>query len=156
MDYGRWNEWYGLWTEVNKNETWSMKCGLKEIYETWTMKCGLKEMRWNMNNEVKNVIIVVPPFSHQGFNRCHINIIFSTEMNFPIRSRYVFYSMFSPTFRAFVTFMTFLLFQSNLYIVLAHGKGPKIAFIEIFSRQKTLYKDPPHPQLHFTHLTVCR
>ena len=38
MDYGRWNEWYGLWTEVNKNETWSMKCGLKEIYETWTMK----------------------------------------------------------------------------------------------------------------------
>ena len=42
MDYGRWNEWDGLWTEGNKNETWKMKC-------------GLKEMRWNMNNEVNNV-----------------------------------------------------------------------------------------------------
>ena len=41
MDCGRWNEWDGLWTEGNKNETWSMKC-------------GLKEMRWNMNNEVDN------------------------------------------------------------------------------------------------------
>ena len=39
MDCGRWNEWDGLWTEGNKNETWSMKC-------------GLKEMRWNMINEV--------------------------------------------------------------------------------------------------------
>ena len=38
----RWNEWDGLWAEGNKNETWSMKCGLKEI-------------RWNMNNEVDNV-----------------------------------------------------------------------------------------------------
>ena len=42
MDCGRWNEWDGLWAEGNKNETWSMKCGLKEI-------------RWNMNNEVDNV-----------------------------------------------------------------------------------------------------
>ena len=39
MDCGRWNEWDGLWTERNKNEKWSMKC-------------GLKEMRWNMTNEV--------------------------------------------------------------------------------------------------------
>ena len=39
MDCGRWNEWGGLWTEGNKNETWSMKC-------------RLKEMRWNMNNEM--------------------------------------------------------------------------------------------------------
>ena len=39
MDCGRWNECDGLWTERNKNETWSMKC-------------DLKEMRWNMNNEV--------------------------------------------------------------------------------------------------------
>ena len=44
MDCGRWNEWDGLWTEGNKNETWSMKC-------------GLKEMRWNMNNEVDNVTV---------------------------------------------------------------------------------------------------
>ena len=45
-------------------------CGLKKIKlkhdqssvdwrkwdKTWTMKCGLKEIRWNMNNEVDNVI----------------------------------------------------------------------------------------------------
>ena len=42
MDCGRRNEWDGLWPEGNKQETWSMKC-------------GLKEMRWNMNNEVDNV-----------------------------------------------------------------------------------------------------
>ena len=42
MDCDRWNEWDGLWTEGNKNETWSMKC-------------GLKEMRWNMSNEADNV-----------------------------------------------------------------------------------------------------
>ena len=30
------------WTQGNNNETWSMKC-------------GLKEMRWNINNEVSNV-----------------------------------------------------------------------------------------------------
>ena len=39
VDCGGWNEWGGLWTEGNKNET-------------WTMKCWLKEMRWNTNNEV--------------------------------------------------------------------------------------------------------
>ena len=39
MDCGRWNEWDGLWAEENKNETWSMKC-------------GLKEMMWSLNNEV--------------------------------------------------------------------------------------------------------
>ena len=42
MDYGRWNEWDGYWTEGKKNETWSIKC-------------GLKEMRWNMNNEINYV-----------------------------------------------------------------------------------------------------
>ena len=42
-------------------------------------------------------------------------------------------------------FVTFLLFQKKLYVVLARGKGPKIdnfrreiSLIEIFSRQKTL------------------
>ena len=29
MDYGIWNEWDRLWTEGNKNETWSMKLALK-------------------------------------------------------------------------------------------------------------------------------
>ena len=42
MVYGSWNEWDGLWIEEIKNETWSMKC-------------GLKAMRWNMNNEIDNV-----------------------------------------------------------------------------------------------------
>ena len=46
MDYGRWNEWDGLWTEGSKNGTWSMKC-------------GLKEMRWNMSNEVDNVTPII-------------------------------------------------------------------------------------------------
>ena len=41
MDYGRWNEWDGLRTEENKNET-------------WPMKCELNEMRRNMNNEDYN------------------------------------------------------------------------------------------------------
>ena len=39
VDFGRWNEWDGLWTEGNKNGTWSLKC-------------RLKEMEWKMNNEV--------------------------------------------------------------------------------------------------------
>ena len=43
MNHGIWNEWDGLWAEGNKNETLSMKC-------------GLKEMRWNMNSEADNVI----------------------------------------------------------------------------------------------------
>ena len=42
-DYGRWNGWDGLWTERNKNETWSMMC-------------GLKEMIWKMIDEVDNVL----------------------------------------------------------------------------------------------------
>ena len=42
MDYGTWNEWDGLSTQENKNETKSMKC-------------ELKEMRWNMNNEIDKV-----------------------------------------------------------------------------------------------------
>ena len=54
MDYGRWTEWDGLWTEGNKNETWS-SVDWKKWNETWRTKCGLKEMRWNINNEVDNV-----------------------------------------------------------------------------------------------------
>ena len=44
MDHGRWNEQDRLLIEGNKNETWKIKC-------------GLKEMRWNMNNEVDNVTL---------------------------------------------------------------------------------------------------
>ena len=39
--------------------------------------------------------------------------------------RYGFYFMFSLTFKAFVMLLTLLLFQSNLYVFLAHGKGLK-------------------------------
>ena len=42
IDYGRWNEWDGLWAEGNENKTWSLSF-------------GLKEMRWNVNNEVDNI-----------------------------------------------------------------------------------------------------
>ena len=49
----------------------------------------------------------------------------------------------SLKFKAFVMFVTFLLFQSNLYAVLAHGKGPKKSvhgdfFITKKPKQKTL------------------
>ena len=46
MDYGRWNECDGMWTEWNKDETWSMKC-------------GLKEMTQNMNHEINNVTDII-------------------------------------------------------------------------------------------------
>ena len=53
MGCGRWNEWHELWTKVNKNETSSMKS-------------GLKEMRWNMINEVDNVADAMrSPWGHQ-------------------------------------------------------------------------------------------
>ena len=62
------------------------------------------------------------------------NVILSTESNFPIRSRYVLYFMFSVLFKVLVLLVTFLLFQSNFtvesnftvsYVVLALEKGPK-------------------------------
>ena len=46
--------------------------------------------------------------------------------------------------------MAFLLFQSNLYVVLAHGKGPKNRIQDrSFHDKKT-----PDPQLRFARLTV--
>ena len=59
----------------------------------------------------------------------------------------LFYFMFSFKFKAFAMFMTFLLFQSNLNLVLARLKGKK-EFTEIFARQKNL--KPPPPSLPFT------
>ena len=52
IDYGRRNEWDGLWTERNLKNM-NKNCGLRKWDEIWTIKCGLKERRWNMNNEVK-------------------------------------------------------------------------------------------------------
>ena len=37
-----------------KHEQYSMDW--RKWDETWTMKCELKETKWNMNNEVDNVI----------------------------------------------------------------------------------------------------
>ena len=84
-----------------------------------------------------------------GFNQPSqmlYNVIFPTESNSPIRSRYIFYFIFSLTFKAFMMFVTFLLFQSNLYVVLARGKGSKNSIIEIFARQKTLNKKSANSQ----------
>ena len=38
-----------------KHDQWSVDW--RKWDETWTMKCGLKEMRWKMNNEVDNVTL---------------------------------------------------------------------------------------------------
>ena len=61
--------------------------------------------------------------------------------------------MFSLTFKAFVMFLTFLLFQSNLCVVLAREKCPKISvhgYVRFnFSRQQSLKskQETPDPQL---------
>ena len=54
-----------------------------------------------------------------------------------------FYFMISLTFKAFVMFVTFPLFQSNLYKVLAHGKGPKNSIhMDLFKTKKPYTKNP--------------
>ena len=52
MDCRRWNKWDALWIEGNKNETWSMKCGLMEKRwnmnnKKWTEKNEMKHGQWN-------------------------------------------------------------------------------------------------------------
>ena len=87
----------------------------------------------------------------QGFNKHSqmlCNVTLPTESNFAIRSRY-FFILSSLTFKAYAMFVTFLLFQSNLYVVLARGKGPRSCIIDIFARQI-----PPGPQLRFKCLMV--
>ena len=71
------------------------------------------------------------------------NVIFLTESNFPIRSRYAFYFTFSLTFKAFVMFLTFLLFRSNLHVVLANGRGPKNSIHRDLFKKKTPKPKPP-------------
>ena len=58
--------------------------------------------------------------------------------------------MFSLTDKAFVMFVTFLLFQSNIYLVLAHGNGHKNSVHRDFFSTKKLNKPPLDPQLCFT------
>ena len=72
--------------------------------------------------------------------KCESRVVKSNPSNFPIRSTYVFNFTFSLTCKFSVMLVAFSLFLSNLHIVLARGKGPKKAFIEIFSRQVTLNK----------------
>ena len=57
--------------------------------------------------------------------------------------------LLSLTFQAFVMFVLFLPIQSNLYLVLARGKGPKNSIHKKFFKTKL-----PRPQLDFTCLTV--
>ena len=57
--------------------------------------------------------------------------------------------MFSLTFKAFVKLVTFFLFQSNLYIVLAHGKGPKNSIHRDLFKTKTSKQKTPRLQAAF-------
>ena len=63
--------------------------------------------------------------------------------------------MFSVTFKAFVIFVTLSLFQSNFYVVLASGKGPKNSIRRSFQDKQIINKKIPEPQLSFTCLMVC-
>ena len=65
-----------------------------------------------------------------------------------------FYFMFPLSFKAFM-FMTFLLFQSNLYVVLALGKGPKNSIHRDLFKAKNLNKKCSDSQLGFTCFMVC-
>ena len=92
----------------------------------------------------------------QGFNQPSqmlYNVIFPTKTNFPIRSRYVFLFIFSLLIKAFVTSLTYSLFQSNLYVVLASGKGPKNSVYRDIFKIKSPKQKLPDPQLCFTCLT---
>ena len=51
-------------------------------------------------------------------------------------------------------FVTFLLFQSNLYIVLAQEKGPKNSNHRDCFKTKNPKQNPPVPQQHFIRFTV--
>ena len=76
------------------------------------------------------------------------NVIFTTEKNFPIRSRYVFCFKFSLTFKAFLMFAAFLVLLSNLYVVLARGKSPKKSTHRDLFKTKTRNKKSVDPQLY--------
>ena len=62
--------------------------------------------------------------------------------------------MLSLTFKAAVMLVTFSLFQSNLYLVLAHEKGPKNIVQRDLCQTKYLSKTSPDLQLPFTRFTV--
>ena len=62
--------------------------------------------------------------------------------------------MFPLAFKAFVMFVIFLLFQSNLYVVLARGKGSKNSVHGDLFKTKNLKQKPPDPDPCFTHLAV--
>ena len=57
--------------------------------------------------------------------------------------------MFSRTFKAFVMFVTFFLFQSTLYVVLAHGKCPKNSLHRDLFKTKDLKQKTPRPPAAF-------
>ena len=49
------------------------------------------------------------------------------------------------TFKAFVMFVTFLPFQTNLYVVLARGKGPKNSVHRDLFKTKNPKQKPHRP-----------
>ena len=72
------------------------------------------------------------------------------------QSDQVFNFMFFLTIKAFVMLVTFLLFQSNIYVVLVCEKGPKNSVHRDIFKTKTLNKKSPDSQLYFTRLKVRR
>ena len=63
--------------------------------------------------------------------------------------------MLSFLFKAFVMFLIFLLFQSNLQVVLAHGKGPKNTVHRDLFKTKNPKENFPGLQPCFMCLTMC-
>ena len=64
--------------------------------------------------------------------------------------------MFSLTFKAFVMFVTLLIFQSNLSIVLAREKGPKNSVHRDFFKTKNPKQKKPGPLTPSCVLRVLR
>ena len=117
--------------------------------ESSLIKQTIYQKLHNSNGNTFSFIPHVYYFSYlQGFNQpsqMSCNVIFPTERNFQIRSKYIFHFMFSLTFKAFVMLVTFLLFQNNLYIVLARGKGPKNSVHrDLFKTKNPKQKNPRH------------
>ena len=72
------------------------------------------------------------------------NVIFKTEINFTVRSRYVFLFYIFLSYLQLLWCLAFSLCQSNLYIVLAHGKSPTNSSHRNLFKTKTLKEIKPH------------
>ena len=71
------------------------------------------------------------------------SVIFPTEINLPIRPRYDFLFYIFLSYLKLLWYLTLLLCQSNLCIVLAHGKSPTNSIHKDLFKTKTP-KQKPH------------